>query len=275
MGTNSIRTNLNKDTIISEIKLSIGADTEKKKAFVVVEGIDDIKFLKKFCCDTTTMYESFSGKGGVEEIVNSEIIDNCRVIGIRDKDYCRYRSDDRIFFYDKCCLEMMMLSFDDVSDGICSEFYEGEKRAMCLRSDIVKELLTISYLRKRNEQESWGISFKAIKFSKLTNDDGTIDNKSVIRVLKESNPRKDTSVLDGVFCSYDDNDDYFEITNGHDYLHYFRYICERENRNKAPSTDTIAAALRSAFGKNHFVATTLFRQVDMYSKSNGFQVWDV
>ena len=43
MGINSIKTNLTKDSIISDIKLLLGADINKENVYVVVEGEDDIK----------------------------------------------------------------------------------------------------------------------------------------------------------------------------------------------------------------------------------------
>ena len=46
MGTNSIKANLTKDSIISDIKLLLGADINKENIYVVVEGDDDIKFLR-------------------------------------------------------------------------------------------------------------------------------------------------------------------------------------------------------------------------------------
>ena len=104
MATNSIRTNLSKDTTISEIKLLLSADREKIKKIVVVEGEDDIIFLSRFFNKDVILFESFSGKQGVEEIINTREICDFRVIGIRDKDYCNGHSNKRRFFYDRCCL---------------------------------------------------------------------------------------------------------------------------------------------------------------------------
>lgn len=98
MGTNSIKANLTKDSIISDIKLLLGADINKENIYVVVEGDDDIKFLRKYLNSNVTIYESFSGKNGVEKIVNSKIIFSSRVIGIRDKDYCNDVKNKKIFF---------------------------------------------------------------------------------------------------------------------------------------------------------------------------------
>lgn len=61
--TNSIRSNLTKNDIISEIKLSISADyLDNKKVFLLVEGNSDVLFLKKFVNEYVELLESFSGK---------------------------------------------------------------------------------------------------------------------------------------------------------------------------------------------------------------------
>lgn len=44
MNKNSIRKNLKREDIVSEIRLLRGEDYEKEKTFVIVEGDDDLKF---------------------------------------------------------------------------------------------------------------------------------------------------------------------------------------------------------------------------------------
>ena len=46
MDSNSIRKDLKREDIISEIRLLCGEDYEKVKTFVIVEGDDDLKFFK-------------------------------------------------------------------------------------------------------------------------------------------------------------------------------------------------------------------------------------
>jgi len=68
------------------------------------------------------IYESFSGKNGVDEIISEPIIENTRVIGLRDKDYLQEVINERMFLYDFSCLEMMLISRDEVFQNICHEF---------------------------------------------------------------------------------------------------------------------------------------------------------
>lgn len=45
MGKNSIQSNLTKDDLIAEIRLTLGADFKREHTVIIVEGEDDISFL--------------------------------------------------------------------------------------------------------------------------------------------------------------------------------------------------------------------------------------
>lgn len=103
MGNNSIKNNLGKDDIISDIVLSMGADIKRKNVYLIVEGEGDKKFLRKFLSNNVNIYESFSGKQGVKEIVEYFKHD-IKVIGIRDRDYHHDYISEKLFYYDYNCL---------------------------------------------------------------------------------------------------------------------------------------------------------------------------
>ena len=69
MGANSIHSNLSKDDIIADIRLTLSADFEHEKIVIVVEGEDDIVFFNGKLHPDVDIHESFSGKQGVKEIV--------------------------------------------------------------------------------------------------------------------------------------------------------------------------------------------------------------
>ena len=160
MQSNSILNNLDKDTTISEIKLQLDADIEKKNVFIVVEGQNDITCLCKFFSDNVVLSESFSGKQGVEEIVS--FFNNSRVIGIRDRDYKLEQESNKIFYYDFCCLEMMLINCDEVFKNLCIEYYDVKHSYLNFRLFLLSKLKKISLTRKFNEILFWGINFKII-----------------------------------------------------------------------------------------------------------------
>ena len=122
MENNSIRRNLRREDIISEIRLLCGEDYSKVKTFVIVEGDDDLKFIKNKFNSKAYGFESFSGCDGVEEIVNYFQSDK-RVIGIRDKDYSNLISgSNKIFLYDYHSLEIMLAMNNESFESVCTEF---------------------------------------------------------------------------------------------------------------------------------------------------------
>lgn len=107
---NSIRNALDKDYIISSIKL-----LKNSNPTLIVEGQDDILFFKKFIKNNQVeIYESFSGKIGVFEILNSEDLKNYNLIGIVDKDYSQENNNKNIYYYDHSCLEMMIFKEEEI-----------------------------------------------------------------------------------------------------------------------------------------------------------------
>ncbi|MDU4448255.1 MAG: hypothetical protein E7I76_09760 [Anaerococcus vaginalis] len=195
MGTNSIKTCLNKDSIISDIKLLLGADINKENVYVVVEGEDDTKFLRRYLNSNVMIYESFSGKNGVEEIVQSKVICSSRVIGIRDKDYCNNVKSKKIFFYDRCCLEMMITEFDKAFNGIYYEFYNGKMEPHKLKEHILTELFKVSQVRKYNEENKIGINFKGLSFQSIIDGKSKINQGKFIEQLKKLNSGKSINFI--------------------------------------------------------------------------------
>lgn len=75
MASNSIRSNLTKEDIISDITLCMGADIDRKNIYLLVEGEDDIRLLHPYISENVLIYESYDGKKGVEVIVNDRFLD--------------------------------------------------------------------------------------------------------------------------------------------------------------------------------------------------------
>ncbi len=269
MGINSVKVHLSKDTAISEIKLILGADFEKKKVFLVVEGQSDQKILNKFCDSNTQIFISYSGKQGIEEVVNSKIVSDKRVIGIRDKDYCTQPSSDRIFFYDKCNSEMMMLSFHDVFESIYYEYYEGIFDSKELINFIFRELSKISKLRKYNEDNRMSIKFEGFHHNDLLDSENKLKLEEVISKIKEINSERDSFFIGDILNSEEENDiEYLNITNGHDFIWFFKTLCNKEKTGKGVSDHQISSTLRGSFNKNHFSNTNLYSSINKYCDDN-------
>lgn len=97
-----------KDFIIeSKIRLLINADINNNKTYILVEGNDDINLLRHMMNDNIDII-GCNGKESILKIVKN--IDKVNCIGIIDMDYEYNYNNTRIFLYDYCCLEMMIIS---------------------------------------------------------------------------------------------------------------------------------------------------------------------
>lgn len=271
MATNSIRTNLSKDTTVSEIKLSLGADIEKIKKIVVVEGEDDTAFLSKFFSKHVTLFESYSGKQGVEEIINSREIRDSRVIGIRDKDYCDRHSNERIFFYDRCCLEMMIIENTESFKNICHEYYKGNLESEKLKELILNELYMLSMLRKHNEENNNDIKFQGLTFSDFIDNENRLIEDNLKRSITKINGEKsiDFNCLSGIPKDFS-IEEFLNITNGHDFINFFKVVSDRTRTSKkyCPNRKQISIGLRIAYDRLAFVKTDMYKSIKDYFDDN-------
>lgn len=266
MAFNSIRKNLDKNTTISSIKLLLSSDFERRKSVVVVEGEDDWRFLRKFKSENTTIYESYSGKNGVNEIVENQYIKCNRVIGIRDRDYCKSLDCERIFFYDCCCLEMMLLSNDQTHYNVCFDLYDGPDDAADLRSNILLDLKPLSLMRKYNEEKNLGVNFKVSSINRYIKN-FTFDFANYLNELKRSQVDVDWNEIELYINSevdyYKSVDKLFEISNGHDYIEYFQEICNHY-KGRGINKHNISSLYRSCFSEDAFKSTTLYNELTDY-----------
>lgn len=262
MTNNSIRTNISKEDIISDIKLTKSADSNKEHIYIVVEGQDDINVMSKFLADTVFLYESYSGKEGVEEIV--KYFNTQEVIGIRDKDYQLQKKSQYIFYYDHCCLEMMIILSDNVFENLCFEYYKGKFTFSDLRLQILKELKEVCILRKYNEQKGWGINFHAIKPSKYWNSSTmSIDYENLykdISVIRKNN--FDKSLINSDMTVPWNYDDYLSNTQGHDFFSIFAIICSTK---RGISQENISASARVCYSISDLQKTVLYKDLNNYS----------
>ncbi|MHB8127198.1 MAG: hypothetical protein ACYDEJ_16510 [Desulfitobacteriaceae bacterium] len=278
MGTNSIKANLSKDDIISEIKLSLGFDVRREHTFLIVEGNDDLKFWRNFASEKVTLFDSFSGKEGINEIIQDHFISNPRVIGVRDRDYQCNSIHSSIFYYDYCCLEMMLIKSDEAFFSIYNEYYSDKYSVNELRDILLKQLQYISMIRKNNEVHRWGIKINGISIN-----DSFDSVKKVMLItkiiLKLNEMNSNYFIVNSDKQSQIDLENKIElnseqlllITQGHDFLKLFAAFCQKP-KVKDASDKTIAASLRCAYRKSDFITTTLYSQLATYESQHVLKI---
>ena len=266
----SIRRNLKREDIISEIRLLCGEDYNKVKTFVIVEGDDDLRFIKNKFNDNTYGFESFSGCDGVEEIVNF-FQSAKRIIGIRDKDYSSLTSgDNKIFLYDYHSLEIMLAMNDESFESICSEFYCGDEKVFDLRKKVFQKLKYISCFREKNSSEGWEFITENISIDELYRKSELNCNEEIIKEInRPSKNNYDSEKQSIVEEHYHFVTDLKLITRGHDFSELFKVICNTSGIEKNIKSKDVELVLRASFTLESFKRTNLFKSLSEYEKSYG------
>lgn len=278
MACNSIRCNMDKDAITADIRMTLGADFNRQKVIVVVEGQDDIEFLNGKLSNNVDMYESFSGIEGVKEIVSK--FSEKRVLGICDKDYSVPDPSVNIVYYDYSCLEMMLVSNVEVFKSFVDNFYYGRETAENILMKILTNLKWLSIFRKLNSENSWGIRFKGVSIAAAcVESDLNISVDVLLHKLMQinrdliTNHREHLTLVSNEVRQELDVNTYLNITQGHDFIDYFQKIAQESSPIKrSVSKDTLFSGLCCAFRESDFKATHFFNSLSNYSEAHNLQL---
>lgn len=274
MGQNSIRSNLSKADIIAEIRLTLSADFARKKSIIIVEGDDDLSFFNGKLSPDAEIYESFSGKTGVEEIVDAVCDD--RVIGIRDLDYDPVSQNSRMLYYDFCCLEMMLIASDSAFSNFCYGYFRGPENPLVLREQLLRDLSYVSQYRKLSCRLNWAINFKGISFDKaFDNSSARLDfsklsqQVSTINTLDTAAMNSHMVAISAELLAVNSLNDLLSITQGHDFLFYFQKICTHflPHGKSSPGAKELFRSLICSYRSEDFTTTNLYQTLTNYQAS--------
>ena len=111
----------------SAIRLALQSNVGLNTVWIVVEAEDDVRVYKRFLDEEVANIKPSTDESGrksyknVEDIVSSISGDvpNCRIFGIRDKDYTQYENPgyepiQNVFLTDRRDMEMMLLESSSV-----------------------------------------------------------------------------------------------------------------------------------------------------------------
>lgn len=278
MASNSIRCNMSKDDITADIRMTLGADYNHQKAIVVVEGKDDITFFNGKLSDNVDIYESFSGKEGVKEIIS--FFSEKRVVGICDRDYTNSTSDTNLIYYDYLCLEMMLVSNFETFQSFANNFYFGSETPKDLLMRIFYGLKWLSIFRKLNAENAWKVKFNGISIAASCDDGNTsISIEKLLKRLNEinrgiiSNNREYLVAVSSQCREECDINTYLNITQGHDFIEYFQKIANDSSPfSRSVSIDTLFGGLCCAFREQDFKATNLYNSLKEYYNAYNVQI---
>lgn len=264
-GNNSIKNNIGFDNIISSIKLMNSDQKQGKKFNLIVEGDDDIKFWQNYLSmDNVFLFQSYGGKIACKNIVLNKTLSHYHVCAVCDRDYDNL-IDNKIFFYDYNCLEIMLINNDEVLKKVLNiylDFSYSNYDVKNIRKDIINKLMYLSYLRKINNEKCLGINFNTgLNYLSLYNN-STCEN--TINLIKISNPNYDFSSvkkeIDSLSKSFNYENDGLYITNGHDFIGMLKCFIENNAYKKKSRNNQVHVYFDNiicAYEKNMFQQTDI------------------
>ena len=270
---NSIKEKLNETDTISEIKLMLGHD--RNNVCVVVEGESDQALFRSLLSDKVILFQSYSSKIGVDNIVKKYFSYNKRVIGIRDRDYSKSPTSQRCFFCDYCCMEMMILANDSCNERLYCNFYKGSAFDKdTLKLYCLERLELLSRLRQFNEIKKWKICFNGIKPGRLHNTDKIFMENNIVSEINRQNPNNEIDEKRKKQCEKcfkcSSFQDYLQITNGHDFINLYCEICKEYYAGI--SINSIEKAFRTSFGPAEFKHTKLYNSLLEYQNKTQLSI---
>ncbi|MCL2323118.1 MAG: DUF4435 domain-containing protein [Oscillospiraceae bacterium] len=238
---------------------------------IIVEGIDDIDFLRHVCIDGVIIRESYSGKLGVYKILE-HFTDKASVIGICDRDYDISDPPLNIFLYDFSCLEMMLISSESAVKKLFTQLHLPNSIS---REQILKQLCWISCLRRLNYVEDLNICFDGLRISKLFDNNSGINLDKLISELCRIN--NNPSLISEDRISYLNQQSYHAhnisellwITQGHDFLNLVQchHSFNATSKRKIMDVEAIRGMLYCAYTIDDFRASFLKRVIFAYEKN--------
>lgn len=273
MSADSIFSHLTAENTVAEIDFILSADYRRERTVVLLEGEDDVKVFRFLVSDDVTLIKAYGASTTVDKLIPSAFPDERRVIGIRDHDYLKRRTHPRIFWCDRCCCEMMLLSDPETFERVCVNFYRGELGATELRDEILTRLYYISSARLLSQEMRLGLRLSDTDLASVIGPELTPSVDTVLRFLRRYNDKKVTAKFVAAMKklpSPPPADDLLEITNGHDFLAVLSiYVC---GKRRTVSERELGGALRCAYSLSAFRKTRLYRELVAYGDENSLEI---
>ncbi len=265
----SIREHRTEEDILTEIQMEESADINNEKCFVIVEGSDDILFAKRVFCENVICIESIAGKEGVHSIIAKEP-EKANLIGIRDRDYDDISQlPDRIFLYDHCCLEMMLLSNRVVTDSFHDVYYRGDRTKETYIIDMMRQLSAYSMLRRKRERESLSIPFQETGFGNIIDrESGNLEIEELFARIQQQgyyeSCREEAREIS--------DEQLWDITNGHDICVYLGRVSK--NGKKDLGEEGVRNIIIACYRLEDFRETDLYRNILDYQEQRQLKFVD-
>ena len=253
---------------------------------VVVEGKTDYTVLKNKFDSTIHVLLPFC-KGNAAKIIMQIGTNYQNVIAVLDRDYDSIASDPRIFYYDHCNLEMMLVSDDDIFTNFSN--YIIPKTLVGYRDDVLAHLKPISCLRLLNSM-NMTTGCKQFSTEKVIGDLKTcltLDNNALINSIRKGimtnlcAPQYTDVEKNNILSAFNSkinslmNINVYDITNGHDYNELFvTKVLPYQTISTEDDSDSIYCFYERTLTSDILKKTNLYAKIENYSTISGYKFFN-
>ena len=271
--------NDNFGSTIAEIKLRLSYPNNR---IVIVEGFSDYIVLSNLFDSKIHVLQPYC-KGNAEKIMGQIDYSHKNIIAILDRDYDPLSSDDRIFYYDFCNLEMMLVHNDELFENFCNGAVSS-KSAIEYRDFVLKQLKPLSALRLFNSMsKTTGCKeFSALKAVGTLSNCLLLPNDCLIWYIRNyfvsnvSNPNLCPKEVRKIITEFGKqlssllSRDAYTFTNGHDFNDLFvRLLPNSLCISPTCAGNSIYNYYKAGFVQKVFQKTSLYTSIKQHETITG------
>ncbi len=267
-----------------ELRMDLKHPNNKDTSFILVEGPTDERLYRKlFDLNYCKVEWVPGGNSKLEKCVIDLLPLHSFIIGIRDADFLYFSNSSytkkNIFLTDLHDIEMSMIAENDIFSAIIHEYLPNyqKKEHLNIKSDIFKIVENLSLWKWINENESLEIPFKEIEFQNLISIENlSIDFEQYLiqlnRTLKKNGHSTTDFPLEQIEKLKSNNLDYFQLTNGHDFLKALAEFLRKKSKNNDLKAATLESVFRINFSYSHFKNTILYKETQKWEIANACRI---
>ena len=279
----SIPENLTKGDIIRTLRMNT---RYPRRTVVLVEGPDDKLFWTKHVNSnehTVICIKSYHGLSGLYDLLKKFPNNqddpkykeaHNRIIAIRDKDYTTLDDPkeypERVFAYDYCNLEMMLLHRSEVQEGIRQDYEIADPKERAeIPMKFMRLIAPFSLLRKKQALEA---KYRNIEFGDagVMKDCGDAKLPDIVKLFQIHNLEEEFDS----FKSQTDvllDEELWEITNGHDLYKILGKVTLNQEGNSLGEKN-FRRHVFDLYHFSYFMDTSLYTALKTYQDAHGLSI---
>lgn len=274
----------NQHILANEVRLK---RTQHAGSFLLVEGSDDSRLFRRFIDPKQCHIALGFNKENVTSAI--DLLDATRlagVLGVVDADFDaldgKLPQTTNLINVDCHDVEAMLIR-SAALENVVHEFASPDKLTqfenqggLPLRSRLIETARCLGYLRWTSLRQGWALRFEGLHFSRFVD-----PHKLIIGKTELCNELRNHSQNWSLSCEQlsatgwppEQPEDPWHLCCGHDLVQLLTLAFRRAIGSRATlTTETVASALRLAYGKEDFAQSELAKRIRSWESNTGFHV---